>query len=192
MRTCRSESPTSQSFPSDHDRHGASADPRAGVVVGGPPRDAGGFRRASAGRHGDRRARRRTPARRGIACPRSGHCDAARSELCQRLLGPRARCRQSPDRSAGKRTLATRIGRGRTLVLLLVLVCAAFAVPIILFTSKLTAVTVMAVHFAIPIAAVPVRTAFATSAPPALVSALKRMAVAELAYALLLTLGLLL
>jgi len=96
------------------------------------------------------------------------------------------------DRAAGKRTLATRIGRGRTLVLLLVLVCAAFAVPIILFTTKLTAVTVMAVHFAIPIAAVPVRTAFATSAPPALVRALKRMAAAELAYALLLTLGLLL
>jgi 1,4-dihydroxy-2-naphthoate octaprenyltransferase len=96
------------------------------------------------------------------------------------------------DRAAGKRTLATRIGRGRTLVLLLVLVCVAFAVPIILFTSKLAAVTVMAVHFAIPVAAAPVRTAFATSAPPALVSALKRMAVAELAYALLLTLGLLL
>ncbi len=96
------------------------------------------------------------------------------------------------DRAAGKLTLATRIGRGPTLALLLALVCAAFAVPIIVFTTKLAAVTVMAVHFAIPIAAVPVRTAFATSDPPALVSALKRMAVAELAYALLLTLGLLL
>jgi 1,4-dihydroxy-2-naphthoate octaprenyltransferase len=96
------------------------------------------------------------------------------------------------DRAAGKRTLATRIGRGPTLVLLLVLVCAAFAVPIVVFMTKLAAVTVMAVHFAIPIAAVPVRTAFATTAAPALVRALKRMAVAELAYALLLTLGLLL
>jgi len=96
------------------------------------------------------------------------------------------------DRAAGKLTLATRIGRGPTLALLLALVCAAFAVPIIVFTTKLAAVTVMAVHFAIPIAAVPVRTAFATSDPPALVTALKRMAVAELAYALLLTLGLLL
>lgn len=96
------------------------------------------------------------------------------------------------DRAAGKRTLATRIGRGPTLILLLALVCVAFAVPIVVFTTKLAAVTVMAVHFAIPIAAVPVRTAFATTAAPALVRALKRMAVAELAYALLLTLGLLL
>jgi 1,4-dihydroxy-2-naphthoate octaprenyltransferase len=96
------------------------------------------------------------------------------------------------DRVAGKRTLATRIGRGPTLVLLLALVCVAFAVPIVVFTTRLAAVTVMAVHFAIPIAAVPVRTAFATTAAPALVRALKRMAVAELAYALLLTLGLLL
>jgi 1,4-dihydroxy-2-naphthoate octaprenyltransferase len=96
------------------------------------------------------------------------------------------------DRAAGKRTLATRIGRGPTLILLLVLVCVAFAVPIVVFTTKLAAVTVMAVHFAIPIAAAPVRTAFATTAAPALVRALKRMAVAELTYALLLTLGLLL
>jgi 1,4-dihydroxy-2-naphthoate octaprenyltransferase len=96
------------------------------------------------------------------------------------------------DRAAGKRTLATRIGRGPTLILLLALVCVAFAVPIVVFTTKLAAVTVMAVHFAIPIAAVPVRTAFATTAAPALVRALKRMAVAELAYALLLALGLLL
>jgi 1,4-dihydroxy-2-naphthoate octaprenyltransferase len=96
------------------------------------------------------------------------------------------------DRAAGKRTLATRIGRGPTLILLLALVCVAFAVPIVVFTTKVAAVTVMAVHFAIPIAAVPVRTAFATTAAPALVRALKRMAVAELAYALLLTLGLLL
>ena len=96
------------------------------------------------------------------------------------------------DRAAGKRTLATRIGRAPTLVLLLVLVCVAFAVPIVALVTKLAAVTVMLVHFAIPIAAVPVRIAFATSAPPALVRALKRMAMAELAYALLLTLGLLL
>jgi 1,4-dihydroxy-2-naphthoate polyprenyltransferase len=96
------------------------------------------------------------------------------------------------DRAAGKRTLVTRIGRGPTLVLLTVLVCMAFAVPIALFASKLAAVTVMLVGLAIPIAAVPVRIAFATTSPPALVRALKRMAVAELAYALLLSLGLLL
>ena len=96
------------------------------------------------------------------------------------------------DGVAGKRTLATRIGRAPTLVLLLVLVCVAFAVPIVALVTKLAGVTVMLVHFAIPIAAAPVRIAFATSAPPALVRALKRMATAELAYALLLTLGLLL
>jgi len=94
------------------------------------------------------------------------------------------------DTAAGKRTLATLIGRRRTLYLLAVLTAAAFAIPIVVFMSHLAPVTVMAVHFAIPIAAVPVRTAFASTSPPALVAALKRMAVAELAFALLLTVGL--
>jgi len=95
------------------------------------------------------------------------------------------------DAAAGKRTLATRIGRDRTLLLLLLLVCAAFSVPIVIFVTGLAGVTVMLVHFAIPIAAVPVRTAFASRGGPALVAALKRMAAAEIAYALLLTAGLL-
>jgi 1,4-dihydroxy-2-naphthoate octaprenyltransferase len=96
------------------------------------------------------------------------------------------------DAAAGKRTLATRIGRGPTLMLLLVLVCAAFAVPIVILATRLAGVTIMAMHFGIPIAAVPVRTAFASRSGPALVGALKRMAATELAYALLMTLGLLL
>jgi 1,4-dihydroxy-2-naphthoate octaprenyltransferase len=96
------------------------------------------------------------------------------------------------DAAVGKRTLATRVGRDRTRILLLVIVCAAFAVPIVAFVAKLAAVTVMLIHFAIPIAAVPVRSAFASTSAPVLVRALKRMAVAELAYALLLALGLLL
>jgi len=96
------------------------------------------------------------------------------------------------DRAAGKRTLATRIGRGPTLGLLVVLVGLAFAVPIVAFVTGMAAVTVMLVLLDIPIAAVPVRIAFALTAPPALVRALKRMAMAELAYALLLALGLLL
>lgn len=96
------------------------------------------------------------------------------------------------DAAAGKRTLATRIGRRGTRVLLLLLVSAAFAVPIVVFATKLASVTVMAMHFGIPIASVPVRTAFATTSAPALVQALKRMAVAQLAYALLFTLGILL
>ena len=95
------------------------------------------------------------------------------------------------DAAAGKRTLATRIGRDRTLILLVVLVCAAFTVPILMFMLKFAAVTVMLVHFGIPIAAVPVRAAFASREGPALVAALKRMAAAEVAYALLLTAGLL-
>ena len=94
------------------------------------------------------------------------------------------------DAAAGKRTLATLIGRQRTLYLLGALTGAAFAIPIVVFVAHLAPVTVMAVYFAIPIAAVPVRTAFATTSPPALVAALKRMAGAELAFALLLTLGL--
>jgi 1,4-dihydroxy-2-naphthoate octaprenyltransferase len=95
------------------------------------------------------------------------------------------------DEAAGKRTLATRVGRERTRILLLALVCAAFAVPILVFVTKLAPVTIMLVHFAIPIAAVPVRTAFATTQPAALVGALKRVATAQLAYALLFALGLL-
>lgn len=95
------------------------------------------------------------------------------------------------DAAAGKRTLATRIGRERTLILLLVLVCGAFAVPIAIFVLRLASVTVMLVHFGIPIAAVPVRTAFATRSAPELVGALKRMAAVEVVYALLLTVGLL-
>jgi len=96
------------------------------------------------------------------------------------------------DEAAGKRTLATRIGRRPTQILLLLLVCGAFAVPIVLFVSNIASVTVMAMHFGIPIASFPVRTAFASTAPSQLVQALKRMAAAELAYALLFTIGILL
>jgi 1,4-dihydroxy-2-naphthoate polyprenyltransferase len=96
------------------------------------------------------------------------------------------------DAAAGKRTLATRIGRGPTRIVLLLLVCGAFAVPIVIFLTGLASVTVMAMHFGIPIASMPVRTAYATTAPPALVRALRRMAGAELAYALLFTVGILL
>jgi len=96
------------------------------------------------------------------------------------------------DAAAGKRTLATRVGRHDTRISRLVLVAAAFAVPIVVFMTMLASVTVMAMHFGIPIASVPVRTAFASTSPPELVRALKRMAAAELAYALLFTLGILL
>jgi 1,4-dihydroxy-2-naphthoate octaprenyltransferase len=96
------------------------------------------------------------------------------------------------DMAAGKRTLATRIGRERTRALLVILVCAAFAVPIVIFAFHPAAVMLLLSLLAIPVAASPVRVAFANTAGPPLVRALKQMAVAELAYALLLTLGLLL
>jgi 1,4-dihydroxy-2-naphthoate octaprenyltransferase len=96
------------------------------------------------------------------------------------------------DLAAGKLTLATRIGRGRTRALLLGLVCGAFAIPIVVVVLKLAALSVVLVLLAIPIAAAPVRIAFATPEAPELVRALKRTATAELAYALLFSLGLLL
>ncbi len=96
------------------------------------------------------------------------------------------------DATAGKRTLATRIGRERTRWLLLVLVCAAFAVPIAVTAAGLAGVIAMLALFAAPLAAVPVRVAFASEAAPDLVHALRRMAAAQVAYALLFTLGLLL
>jgi len=96
------------------------------------------------------------------------------------------------DRAAGKLTLATRIGRERTQVLLVALVAVAFFMPLAVLALGLSAATVLLVFLAIPIAAAPVRSALATDAAPELVRALKRMAMAELAYALLFSLGLLL
>jgi 1,4-dihydroxy-2-naphthoate polyprenyltransferase len=95
------------------------------------------------------------------------------------------------DAAAGKGTLATRIGRRPTRFLLLVVVGAAFAVPIAIVAVGLAGVTMMVVLFGIILAAPPVRTAFATGSAPELVGALKRMAGAELVYALLMTVGLL-
>jgi 1,4-dihydroxy-2-naphthoate octaprenyltransferase len=96
------------------------------------------------------------------------------------------------DAAAGKRTLATRIGRERTRILLVALICMAFAIPVLVVLLELASVTVLLVALAIPIAVLPVRFAYATVAGPPLVRALKRMAIAELAYALLLALGVLL
>jgi len=96
------------------------------------------------------------------------------------------------DEAAGKRTLATRIGLERTRVLLLVLVCGAFAAPLAAVALNLAATSALLVLVAIPPAVIPVRIAFSNQAGPSLVGALKRMAVAELAFALLLAVGLLL
>ncbi|GAC1644499.1 MAG: 1,4-dihydroxy-2-naphthoate polyprenyltransferase [Candidatus Dormibacteraceae bacterium] len=96
------------------------------------------------------------------------------------------------DAAAHKRTLATRIGRSRTRVLLVALMCFAFAIPVLIVLLRLAGVTVLLVTLAIPIIVVPVRIAYTTAAGPPLVRALKRMAIAELVYALLFALGLLL
>ncbi len=96
------------------------------------------------------------------------------------------------DAAAAKRTLATRIGREKTRILLLILVAVAFAVPVVVLVTNQAGATVLLILLAIPIAAVPVRIGLASTAAPDLVRALKRMAVAQLAYALLFTLGVLL
>jgi 1,4-dihydroxy-2-naphthoate octaprenyltransferase len=96
------------------------------------------------------------------------------------------------DAAAGKRTLATLIGRKWTRILLLVFVSAAFAVPIAAWALDLADETVLVALLAVPFASTAVYTAFVSTSAPKLVGALKRMAMTELAYALLLTLGLLL
>ena len=95
------------------------------------------------------------------------------------------------DAAAGKRTLATRIGRDRTLMLLALLVVAAFIVPVVMSAVGFASAAVLLVLLAIPIATLPVRTAFASRSGPALVAALKRMAAAEIVFAMLLAVGLL-
>ena len=96
------------------------------------------------------------------------------------------------DAAAGKRTLATLIGRARTRILLLALVAAAFAVPIAALAMQLADEAVLVALLAIPLASMPVYIAFRRTSASRLVLALKLMALAELAYALLITLGLLL
>jgi 1,4-dihydroxy-2-naphthoate octaprenyltransferase len=95
------------------------------------------------------------------------------------------------DAAARKRTLATRIGRDRTLILLVILIVAAFIVPVAILILGFASATVLVVLFAIPIAVAPVRTAFAGRSGAALVAALKRMAAAEITYAMLLAAGVL-
>jgi 1,4-dihydroxy-2-naphthoate octaprenyltransferase len=95
------------------------------------------------------------------------------------------------DAAAGKRTLATRIGRDRTVILLVLLIVAAFVVPVVMSILGIASVTVLLALFAVPIAAAPVRTAFVSRSGPDLVDALKRMAAVEIAYAMLLAAGLL-
>jgi 1,4-dihydroxy-2-naphthoate octaprenyltransferase len=93
------------------------------------------------------------------------------------------------DAAAGKRTLATRIGRTRTRWLLAALAAAAFAIPVVVsFSMPAVLISLLAA----PIAWSAVSIAFASTHAPSLVKALKRMAIAELVYALLFALAMLL
>jgi 1,4-dihydroxy-2-naphthoate octaprenyltransferase len=93
------------------------------------------------------------------------------------------------DAAAGKRTLATRIGRTRTRWLLVALLAAAFAMPVVVsFSMPPVLITLLAA----PVAWSAGSIALATTHAPSLVKALKRAAIAELVYALLFALATLL
>jgi 1,4-dihydroxy-2-naphthoate octaprenyltransferase len=93
------------------------------------------------------------------------------------------------DAAAGKRTLATRIGRARTRELVAALFIAAFAASVIAaFSVPFALLTLLAA----PLAWSAARIAFTSTDPPSLVKALKRAANTELVYALLFALAMLL
>jgi len=95
------------------------------------------------------------------------------------------------DAAARKRTLATRIGRRRTRYLLLAIAIATFVMPVIAVLARAASPTILLTLLAIPMLAAPVRTAFSSVAGPELVGALKRTAATELAFSLLLAIGVL-
>lgn len=93
------------------------------------------------------------------------------------------------DAAAGKRTLATRIGRSRTRMLLATLFIAAF---VMLLIASLSVPFALLALLAAPLAWSSANIAFSASDAPSLVRALKRAAIAELVYALLFALGMVL
>ncbi len=95
------------------------------------------------------------------------------------------------DAAAGKRTLATRIGREATRYLLWAIAFATFVMPVLAVLIHAASPTILITLLAIPVLAGAVRTAFVTIAGPRLIGALKRAAAAELAFALLLAVGVL-
>ena len=95
------------------------------------------------------------------------------------------------DAAAGKRTLATRIGRAQTRRLLLAITVAAFAMPVAAAISGDAPPTVLLALLAIPVAFPPLALAFTSVSGPALVVALKRMAMTEIIFSLLFAAGVL-
>ncbi len=96
------------------------------------------------------------------------------------------------DAAAGKRTLATRIGRRQTRWFLTILVAFAFLVPLLAPALGLARGSVWLTLPAAGVAAASLRLAWTSTSPGDHVRALKLMAATELVYALLLALGLLL
>jgi len=95
------------------------------------------------------------------------------------------------DAAAGKRTLATRIGREQTRRLLLGLVVAAFAMPFVAMAVTPVSTWVALAELALPFAIDSVRTANANTSGLRLVGALKRMAATEIVLSLLFAIGVL-
>jgi 1,4-dihydroxy-2-naphthoate octaprenyltransferase len=94
------------------------------------------------------------------------------------------------DAAAGKRTLAVRLGRGPSRLMLGGLFAVAFAVPVVAWAWHQASIWVLLPLLLAPFAAMQVRASQQTS-PPRLVAALKRTAELEAGWALLWTVGVL-
>jgi 1,4-dihydroxy-2-naphthoate octaprenyltransferase len=94
------------------------------------------------------------------------------------------------DIAAGKRTLATRLGRSRTRFLLAGFFLAAFACPLLAVLTGAAPATVLLTLALLPATTRPLRESGELTGPP-LVAALKRTAEVELGFGLLWTAGLL-
>jgi 1,4-dihydroxy-2-naphthoate octaprenyltransferase len=94
------------------------------------------------------------------------------------------------DAAAGKRTLAVRLGRGPSRLMLGGLFAVAFAVPVVAWAWHQASIWVLLSLLLAPFAAMQVRASQQTS-PPRLVAALKRTAELEAGWALLWTVGVL-
>jgi len=95
------------------------------------------------------------------------------------------------DAAAGKRTLATMIGRAQARRLLLALTVAGFAMPVAAAVSGEAPAAVLLALLAIPIAVAAIAPALSSERGPELVAALKRMAMTEMAFSLLFAVGVL-
>ena len=95
------------------------------------------------------------------------------------------------DAAAGKRTLATRLGRRGTRRLLVAVMVAGFAMPVAAVIAGLASAWSLAALLAAAVGFGAVRTALSSDSPAALVGALKQAAAAQAAFSLLFAAGLL-